>query len=63
MKTIKYAYQINPAYGEWVKNYARQKYGRDRGEVEKEIAERAKIKDQPFSGKLPPLPPPRETSR
>jgi len=63
MKTIKYEYQVNPAYGQWVRNYARQKYGRARAEVEKEIAERAKIAEQPLSGKLPPLPPPREVSR
>jgi hypothetical protein len=62
MKTVKFVQKIDPQISSRIKMTARNRYGREKSVVEKEIAERAKIKELP-SPTLPPLPPPREISR
>jgi hypothetical protein len=62
MKTVKFSQNTDVQTAKMIRESARNRYGRDRGIVEKEIAERAKIKELPPPA-LPPLPPPREVSR
>lgn len=63
MKIPLFEEKFDPGVAQMVRETARFNYGRDKAAVEKEIEERAQIKETPIPAGLPPLPPPRESTR